>query len=149
VVRSVPLRLLNGKDTEEGNPLGPFGFLTKIFGAQAEYYFDTSYEKHDGELDQTHDTRSEWTWHMWWKARLRRLRFLSDDSDSSSSSSSSSSAPSGCDMDSPSSGPDESYDNAAASSEDGSSSSQGGDSSSNSGSGSVSTLKQIESLIIH
>jgi hypothetical protein len=146
----VPLRLLNGKDTEEGNPLGPFGFLTKVFGAQAEYYFDTSYEKHDGELDQTHDLRSEWTWHMWWKARLRRLRFLSDDdSDSSSSSSSSSSAPSGCDMDSPSSGPDESYDNASASSEDGSSPSQGGDSSTNSGSGSVSTLKQIESLIIH
>jgi hypothetical protein len=150
VVRSVPLRLLNGKDTEEGNPLGPFGFLTKVFGAQAEYYFDTSYEKHDGELDQTHDLRSEWTWHMWWKARLRRLRFLSDDdSDSSFSSSSSSSAPSGCDMDSPSSGPDESYDNASASSEDGSSPSQGGDSSTNSGSGSVSTLKQIESLIIH
>jgi hypothetical protein len=146
VVREVPLRLLGGKDKEEGNPLGPFGFLTKFFGAQAEYYYDTTYHKHDGELDQTEDARSEWTWHMQWKARLRRLRFLSDDSDSSSSSSS---APSGCDMDSPSSSADESYSNASAGSEDGSSSGGEGDSSGDSGSGSVSTLKQIESLIIH
>ncbi|HEY2733899.1 MAG TPA: hypothetical protein VGI70_07940, partial [Polyangiales bacterium] len=146
VVREIPLRLRHSGVQEDGNPLGPLGVLTKFFGAQAEYYYDTTYEKHDGALDQTKDARSEWVWHMNWKARLRRLRFGSDDSSSSSSSSSSSAAPSGCDMDSPSSSPDESYDKAAGGSDQGASSSQGGD---DSGSGSVSTLKQIESLIIH
>jgi hypothetical protein len=49
-------------------------------------------------------------------------------------------------MDSPSSSPDESYDKASGGSDQGSSSNQGSE---DSGSGSVSTLKQIESLIIH
>jgi hypothetical protein len=151
VVRNVPLRLRNEKDSEVSNPLGPFGFLTKFFGAQAEYYYDTTWEKHDGELDQTHDGRGEWTWHMQWKARLRRLRFLSDDSDSSRSTSST--APTGCDMDAPSSDSDQSYTQAAASSDEGGSASnqgeEGGDADTNTGHGSVSTLKQFESLIIH
>jgi hypothetical protein len=150
VVRSVPLRLLSRQNTESGDPLGTFDFLTKIFGAQAEYYFNTGYAKHDGQLDQTELSRDQWTWHMWWKARLRRLRILSDDdSDSSSSSSSSNSAPAGCDIDSPSTGPDQSYTKAAASPERDSSSDQSEDSNEGGGTSSVSTLQQFQSLFIH
>jgi hypothetical protein len=40
--------------------------LTKVSFAQAEFYFDGP------------DDREEWTWHLDWKARLRRFRIPSD-----------------------------------------------------------------------
>jgi hypothetical protein len=85
VVRNVPLRLRSGA-TESNNPLGAAGdALRYIFAAQAEYYFDTGYKAQEG-LDQTDKARKEWTWHMAWKARMRRLRLPMDDNDDSTCS---------------------------------------------------------------
>jgi hypothetical protein len=145
VVRNMPLRLRRSSEKEQDDSaFSKFAEgLNHIFAAQAEYYFDTDYDpKKKDELDKTELDRKEWTWNMYWKARMRRLRFLSDDSSQDSSGDSGGS----CEIDAPSGNVDQAFGKASNDSE----SDESGDSSSpNSGSDSVSALKQLEGLIIH
>lgn len=84
VVRTLPMRTQNERGNEPDNPLSAAGdVLRSFFAAQAEYYFDSGYEKHTDRWDQTSTDRKEWAWHMKWKARLRRLRFMGDDTENS------------------------------------------------------------------
>lgn len=79
VVQKVPMRLRGQQESDGTNPLSAAGaLLRKVFAAQAEYYYDTTYHPHDDQWDQTETDRKEWTWHMYWKGRLRRLRFMDD-----------------------------------------------------------------------
>jgi hypothetical protein len=160
VVRNMPLRLRRGGVKEDGDPLGPFfgDAINRIFAAQAEYYFDGTFnpDSSDEDLDRVFQKRTEWTWHMDWKARMRRLRITSDSDDSSDSSSSSNSSSSSSSSNSggdkctggtspPTSDINERYSNGAK----GADSDDRDDSSGSGGSDSVSTLQRIESLIIH
>jgi hypothetical protein len=84
VVRSLPMRTRDERTQEPDNPLSAAGdVLSMFFAAQAEYYFDSEYEQHTEQWDQTKTERAEWAWHMQWKARLRRLRFMDDGSEES------------------------------------------------------------------
>jgi hypothetical protein len=85
IVRKLPMRPRDERSSEPDNPLSAAGdVLRSFFAAQAEYYFDSGYKKHSDRWDQTSTERGEWAWHMKWKARLRRLRFMDDGSEESS-----------------------------------------------------------------
>lgn len=49
-----------------GSLFGAVEPLTRFSAAQAEYYYEGD------------EARDEWTWHMYWRARFRRLRFSGD-----------------------------------------------------------------------
>jgi hypothetical protein len=50
-----------------------------VFVAQAEYYFDTTWDEGRGEV---HADPEEWMWSMSWRARLRRFRLPVDEDES-------------------------------------------------------------------
>ncbi|MBN1653752.1 MAG: hypothetical protein JXA30_08250 [Deltaproteobacteria bacterium] len=73
VVETIPFRL-----REQNRPglvrdavLNASDYFTKIYIAQAEYYYDTDYDARNER--PSHDP-SRWLWNMKWRARLRRVR---------------------------------------------------------------------------
>jgi hypothetical protein len=79
VVEQVPLRR-HGQEREAGGLIsGALDLASHVFVAQAEYYFDTTWNEGRGEVDQGPD---EWMWNMSWRARLRRFRLPHDDEES-------------------------------------------------------------------
>jgi len=80
IVQNVPLRR-HGQDREaDGLISGVLDLASRVYVAQAEYYFDTTWNEGRGELDQGPD---EWMWNMSWRARLRRFRLPRDEDESS------------------------------------------------------------------
>jgi len=72
VVRDIPYRIRD-KDQNtfftELNTL--FDYMSRVYIAQAEYYYDTGYDEKKGRPEQD---PNQWLWHMSWRARLRRVR---------------------------------------------------------------------------
>jgi hypothetical protein len=71
--------------------------LSRAFVAQAEYYFDTSYDEARKRPRQDPD---QWMWNMSWRARLRRFR-LPRDGEESSRATPSAADTQGCAVDAP------------------------------------------------
>jgi hypothetical protein len=143
IIRSLPLRV--SSEGEDANPLGIPDLLKNVFAAQAEYYYDTSFDEAGGD-DRSFERRKEWLWHMKWKARLRRLRFPKDDDALCGSGSRAAAAqpPAGCGVNElPSTDADAAYNKAAALAPRATSAAHGG------GCAALSTLREFESLVVH
>jgi hypothetical protein len=143
IIRSLPLRS-SGDQSENGNPLGIPELLRNAFAAQAEYYYDTSFDGAGGD-DRSFERRKEWLWHMKWKARLRRLRFPKDDAVLCGNGQRATvQPPAGCGVNElPSTDADAAYNKAAALARGNASAAHGG------GCAALGTLREFESLVVH
>jgi len=85
VVERIPFRRRNDQPSEMADMIldDAASLLTKIYFAQAEYYFDTGYDAGSGGPSKD---PGQWLWEMSWRARLRRVRLPRDGEQSNADS---------------------------------------------------------------